>query len=138
MIGRNVQTLPYDQGSLHKVRESLNGITEGSKIGKVSRDLIIEGILETVHSLIQYGQYKGFTSTFTLTTEIDPARFRAVLSDDGNGINLEEDLTDTRLRREKNYAISTGLLHQVMDEITYTYKKGSQSELELINFLQQD
>ena len=94
MIGRNVQTLPYDQGSLHKVRESLNGITEGSKIGKVSRDLIIEGILETVHSLIQYGQYKGFTSTFTLTTEIDPARFRAVLSDDGNGINLEEDLTD--------------------------------------------
>jgi hypothetical protein len=128
---RAVQVLPYHPDSLLKVRSSLEEVTQGIK----SREQIIEGIVETVDSLIKYGQYRGFTSTFTLTTEVDPARFRAVLSDEGNGLDLDGNVTDTRLRREKNYSINTGILHQVMDEINYTFKKGSQSELELVNFL---
>ena len=135
VMARDVQTLPYRPESLDKVRDSLTGITEGSDLRKEKRGLIIDGIIETVDSLIQYGQYRGFTSTFTLTTEVNPKQFRAVLCDDGNEVSLEGEITETRLKREKNYTINTGLLRQVMDQITYNYKKGCQSELELVNFL---
>tara|TARA_B100001964_G_C14143578_1_gene558624 strand:- start:534 stop:962 length:429 start_codon:yes stop_codon:yes gene_type:complete len=131
----NVQTLSYHTESLEKVRTALNGITEGKGFVEENRNLIIEGILQTVDSLIQYGQYRGFTSTFTLKLEMKPNLFRAVLCDNGNDVDLEEEITDTRLRREKNYSINTGLLRQVMDQISYNYKRGSQSELELVNYL---
>tara|TARA_Y100000588_G_scaffold60400_1_gene59349 strand:- start:315 stop:647 length:333 start_codon:yes stop_codon:yes gene_type:complete len=108
---------------------------QGSRFPEERRTLLTEGILQTVDSLIQYGQYREFTSPFTLTLEISPDVFRVVLRDNGNEVDLEEEITDTRLKREKNYSINTGLLRQVMDQISYHYKKGSQSELELVTYL---
>ena len=132
---RSVQTLPYLPESVGKVRKSLLGITEGKKIAENKRGLIVDGIVQTLESLIQYAQYRGLESTFTLTAEVNTDRFRAVLSDDGSEVNLEEELTDTRLIREKSYSIDTEILRQVMDQITYNYKKGAQSELEFVNFI---
>jgi len=39
------------------------------------------------------------------------------------------------LAREKNYTMGIFLIRQIMDEISYVYRKGFQNELELIKFL---
>jgi anti-sigma regulatory factor (Ser/Thr protein kinase) len=39
------------------------------------------------------------------------------------------------LAREKTYTMGIFLIRQIMDEISYTYRKGFQNELELIKFL---
>ena len=75
----------------------------------------------------------------TLTIDIDDVRFKATLVDSLNVFELRGGLNDTQmaenLAREKTYTMGIFLIRQVMDEISYVYRKGFQNELELIKFL---
>ena len=56
-----------------------------------------------------------------------------------NVFELRGGLNDTQmaenLAREKSYTLGIFLIRQIMDEISYVYRKGFQNELELIKFL---
>jgi hypothetical protein len=74
-----------------------------------------------------------------MTVDIDDVRFKAVLQDSLNvfdlGVGLSESQMVETLSREKSYTMGVSLIRQIMDEVSYVYRKGFQNELELIKFL---
>src|SRR5258708_36861686 len=92
------------------------------------KDLIILAVDEAVSSVVQYARYKGFQSQGTLTVDIDDVRFKATLVDSLNVFELRGGLNDTQmaesLARENSYTIGAFLTRQIMDEISYVYRKG--------------
>jgi anti-sigma regulatory factor (Ser/Thr protein kinase) len=124
---------------LHEVRELLGEALSGLAIPRRSKDLIVLAVDEAVSSIVQYARYKGFESQISLSVDIDDVRFKAVLVDSLNVFELGGGLSEAqmaeRLAREKSFTMGVFLMRQIMDEITYIYKKGFQNELELIKFL---
>jgi anti-sigma regulatory factor (Ser/Thr protein kinase) len=124
---------------LHEVRELLGESLAEIAIPRRTKDLIILAVDEAVSSVVQYARYKGFESQITLSIDIDDVRFKAVLADSLNvfelGGGLSESQVAEKVAREKSFTLGVFLMRQIMDEITYLYKKGFQNELELIKFL---
>jgi len=132
---RKTRTLPYRPESLKEVESLLNEVVPSVSLPDDRRDLMVRAIIETVDSMIEYSTYKGYDNDFSITLDVDEARFRAVIVDSMNIFDHTGDLSEPDLEREKAYEIRTDLLHEIMDEINYTYKRGSQNELECVNFL---
>ena len=124
---------------LNEVRGLLGETLAEMAMSRRDKDLIILAVDEAVSSIVQYARYKGFQSQVTLTVDIDDVRFKATLVDSLNVFELRGGLNDTQmaesLAREKSYTMGVFLIRQIMDEISYVYRKGFQNELELIKFL---
>ncbi|HEV3026476.1 MAG TPA: ATP-binding protein [Planctomycetota bacterium] len=124
---------------LNEVRGLLGETLAEVPMSRRDKDLIILAVDEAVSSIVQYARYKGFQSQVTLTVDIDDVRFKATLVDSLNVFELRGGLSDTQmaesLAREKSYTMGVFLIRQIMDEISYVYRKGFQNELELIKFL---
>ena len=124
---------------LNEVRELLDETLAEVTLPRREKDLIILAVDEAVSSIVQYARFKGFQSQITLTVDIDDVRFKAVLQDSLNvfdlGVGLSESQMVETLSREKGYTMGVSLIRQIMDEISYVYRKGFQNELELIKFL---
>jgi len=124
---------------LNEVRGLLGETLAEVPISRRDKDLIILAVDEAVSSVVQYARYKGFQSQVTLTVDIDDVRFKTTLVDSLNVFELRGGLSDIQmaesLAREKTYTMGVFLIRQIMDEISYVYRKGFQNELELIKFL---
>ena len=124
---------------LNEVRGLLGETLAEVPISRRDKDLIILAVDEAVSSVVQYARFKGFQSQVTLTVDIDDVRFKATLIDSLNVFELGRGMNETQmaenLAREKTYTMGIFLIRQIMDEITYTYRKGFQNELELIKFI---
>ena len=124
---------------LNEVRGLLGETLAEVAISRRDKDLIILAVDEAVSSVVQYARYKGFESQITLSIDIDDVRFKAVLVDSNNAFDIGGGLTEAqlaeRVAKEKSHTMGVFLMRQIMDEITYLYKKGFQNELELIKFL---
>jgi len=124
---------------LNEVRGLLGETLAEVPLSRRDKDLVILAVDEAVSSIVQYARYKGFQSQVTLTVDIDDVRFKAILVDSLNVFELRGGLSDTQmaesLAREKSYTMGVFLIRQIMDEISYVYRKGFQNELELIKFL---
>ena len=124
---------------LNEVRTLLAETLEEVPLSRREKDLLILAVDEAVSSIVRYARFKGFESQVTLSVDIDDVRFKAVLVDSMNVFELGGGLNDTqlaeRIAREKTYTMGVFLMRQIMDEISYVYRKGFQNELELIKFL---
>jgi|ERR1043166_388440 anti-sigma regulatory factor (Ser/Thr protein kinase) len=124
---------------LNEVRTLLNETLTDVPISRREKDLVILAVDEAVSSVVQYARYKGFQNQITLSVDIDDVRFKARIEDSLNIFELTTGLNDTQLAekvaREKGYTMGIFLIRQIMDEISYVYRKGFQNELELIKFL---
>jgi len=124
---------------LNEVRTLLNETLAEVPLSRRDKDLIVLGVDEAVSSLVQYARFKGFQSQITLTVDIDDVRFKATVVDSLNVFDLGGGLSETqlaeRVAREKGFTMGVFLIRQIMDEISYVYRKGFQNELELIKFL---
>jgi len=124
---------------LNEVRTLLNETLAEVPVSRREKDLIILAVDEAVSSLVQYARYKGFQNQITLSVDIDDVRFKARIEDSQNVFEMAAGLNDTqlaeRVAREKGYTMGIFLIRQIMDEISYVYRKGFQNELELIKFL---
>jgi anti-sigma regulatory factor (Ser/Thr protein kinase) len=124
---------------LNEVRTLLNEALTEVPLSRRDKDLIVLAVDEAVSSLVQYARYKGFQNQITLTVDIDDVRFKATVVDSLNVFDLGGGLNETqlaeRVAREKGYTMGIFLIRQIMDEISYVYRKGFQNELELIKFL---
>ena len=124
---------------LNEVRGLLGETLAEVPISRRDKDLIILAVDEAVSSIVQYARFKGFQSQVTLTVDIDDVRFKATVVDSMNVFELRGGMNETQmaenLAREKTYTMGIFLIRQIMDEISYTYRKGFQNELELIKFL---
>jgi anti-sigma regulatory factor (Ser/Thr protein kinase) len=124
---------------LNEVRTLLNETLAEVPASRREKDLIILAVDEAVSSVVQYARYKGFQNQITLSVDIDDVRFKARIEDSLNVFEMATGLNDTqlaeRVAREKGYTMGIFLMRQIMDEISYVYRKGFQNELELIKFL---
>ena len=124
---------------LNEVRAMLAEMLRDVAVPKREKDLIILAFDEAVSSIVRYARWKGVESQVTLTVDIDDVRFKAVLVDSANVFDLGGGLTDAqlaeRVAKEKAHTMGVFLMRQILDEITYVYKKGFQNEMELIKFL---
>ena len=124
---------------LNEVRGLLGETLAEVPISRRDKDLLILAVDEAVSSIVQYARFKGYQSQVTLTVDIDDVRFKATLIDSMNVFEMRGGLNETQmaenLAREKTYTMGVFLIRQIMDEISYTYRKGFQNELELIKFL---
>lgn len=129
-------SMPCDSSYLHDVRELLNETLAETKLSRRDKDLVILAIDEAISSEVQYARYKDFHNEITLSIDVNDVRFKARIVDSlkvfdlGPGNQIAE-----RLAGERNFTMGFFLMRQIMDEITYVYRKGFQNDLELIKFL---
>jgi anti-sigma regulatory factor (Ser/Thr protein kinase) len=124
---------------LNEVRGLLGETLSETALSRRDKDLLILAVDEAVSSIVQYARYKGFQSQVTLTIDIDDVRFKATVVDSLNIFELRGGMNDSQMAEnialEKSYTMGIFLIRQIMDEISYVYRKGFQNELELIKFL---
>jgi anti-sigma regulatory factor (Ser/Thr protein kinase) len=124
---------------LNEVRTLLAEMLQDVGIPKREKDLLILAVDEAASSMVQYAKFKGLQSQITLTVDIDEVRFKASFVDSLNvfelGGRMNESQMAEQLARERTYTMGIFLIRQIMDEISYVYRKGFQNDLELIKFL---
>ena len=131
--------MPCHPKFLQEVRRVLEEALSEAEISRRQRDLIILAVDEAVSSVVTYARFKGYDHDISLEIDINDVRFKAVLNDTLNVFDLNGGMSDEQLaaaiKQEKIYTMSVFLMRAIMDEITYTYKKGFENQLELVHFL---
>lgn len=122
---------------LSDLRARVEELLSSTAVPQHDRELIIHAVDEAVTSVVQYACHKGYDQEITLTLDVDDVRFKAVLNDSLNVFEFAEGglgLTDL-LARERSFQLGIFLIRRIMDEITYTYRRGFENQLEMIYFL---
>lgn len=122
-------TVPCRGASLREVDHLVSQSLAGVRLPIERKDLIRRSIEETFDSMIRYSDHKGWDHDVAVTAEVDESRFRFVLAES------RRDFAGLHPADDQPYRVGTTLARQVMSEISYTYKKGAQSELELVHAL---
>ncbi len=124
---------------LNEVRALLSETLTAALIPQRDKDLIVLAVDEAVSSVVHYARFKGLQNEITVSVDIDDVRFKAVIVDSVNVFELASGINDAqlaeRITREKGFTLGIFLIRQIMDEISYVYRKGFQNDLELIRFL---
>ncbi|MHC4605433.1 MAG: ATP-binding protein [Planctomycetota bacterium] len=132
-------SMPCSSLFLQEVRGLLKDALSGTDVPRRKRDLIVLAVDEAVSSIVRYAKYKGYDHEISLSIDIDDVRFKAVLNDSLNVFEINGGLTEpefaARVREEKAFTMGFFLIRKIMDEITYTYRKGFENTLEMISFL---
>ncbi len=139
MTSKTVQktiSIPCHPKFLSEVRSLLDETLSGTDIPKVDKDRIILAVDEAAASIIHHARYKGYENEITLTVDVDDVRFKATIVDSLNVFDFGHDAQmPDRLEKERAFAMGIFLIRNLMDEISYTYRKGFENHFELIKFL---
>lgn len=146
-VGTMIQTtrreldVPLDSRSLAPLRTFVRDVlSEGQLQDKVARQVVI-AIDEACSSIVLNAKDSGASGNLLLLIDIDPTRVKINITDTGNDYDVgevtREDLLQEFTRSRKN-ELGTFLIRRVVDEFTYIFKKGFQSEIEMIKFLYSD
>ena len=137
---RTIQKSITIQGSskhLPEVRTLIAEALAETEAGAPVKESLSAAVEDVVTSIVDYSRFKGFISNISLTLDINDVRFKAVVADSMNAFDMKD--VDLELHsvvdREREHSLGILGLRQVMDEISYTYRKGFENQLELIKFL---
>lgn len=123
---------------LGEVRKQVDAILRDAAVDDRQRKLIVVAIDEALSPIVKYSEDKGYNQRVTLTLDVDDVRFKAAIDDPLNVFdinNCSDDELAKRVAIERTYRIGFFLIRQVVDEVSYTYRKGFENRLELIKFL---
>lgn len=133
--------VPIDTRSLAPVREFVREVlSEGNVSERPARQVII-AIDESCSSIILNAREQGATGNLRLLIDIDPTRVKINVYDTANDYDVGEVTREELLQeftRSKKNELGTFLIRRVVDEFTYVFRKGFQSEIELIKFLYEE
>lgn len=137
LIQKNI-SIPCHPKYLSDMRAKIQEILAEVPMSDHEKGLIVLAIDEAASSIVQYAKDKGLNNEISLTLDVDDVRLKATVNDslnvfDFNGGN-DVQIVD-KINNERQYKLSIHLIRMVMDEMTYTYKKGFENQLELIKFL---
>jgi anti-sigma regulatory factor (Ser/Thr protein kinase) len=128
VIERIVRDHPAE---LAKIREELGDLLRPTGIKNAS--MLILAVDEALSSIMNYNHEKGFKQDVLLTVSVDDVRFKATLVDPRTEFGLNSSYQS--LHGDRKYKISFYLICQVMDEVSYSYRRGFENRLELVKFL---
>ncbi len=120
-------------------RNKLSEILEASGFDPRTRSLLILACDEALSALVENEIENGKLSSREIRVKVDcnPSRVRITVEDS------VKDFEASHLSYEEMYAMAQGrrshrmgvfLIRQIMDEVSYRYKKGFQNEIEMIKF----
>lgn len=132
-------SMPCHPKYLSEVRGLLEETLKGTDLPKRDKDLLILAVDEAISSIINHARFKNYENEITLSVDVNDVRFKASVTDslnifDFNGGMHDPNLPD-RLEKERSFAMGIFLIRQIMDEITYSYRKGFENHFEMIKFL---
>ena len=125
-------TVPCREHSIGEVGDLVRESLAEVDLSLERKDLIRQSIEETLGSLVRYSNYKGYRHNISVTADVDEGRFRVVFAD-----SLKEFVCggDSELVGDTPYRMGMTTARRIMNEISYTYKKGARNELELVHSL---
>lgn len=131
--------VPLDTRSLAPLREFVREALGGSGLGpRISRAMVI-AIDEACSSIILNAKEHGASGNLRLLIDIDPTRVKVHVSDTGNDYDMGGEITREQLLREftksRKNELGTFLIRRIVDEFSYVFQKGFQSELTMIKFV---
>jgi anti-sigma regulatory factor (Ser/Thr protein kinase) len=130
--------VPLETRSLAPLRTFVRDALGESGLGpRTSRAMVI-AIDEACSSIILNAKENSATGTLHLLIDIDATRVKVHVADTGNDYDMG-DLSREQLLKEftrsRKTELGTFLIRRVVDEFSYIFKKGFQSELTMIKFL---
>jgi serine/threonine-protein kinase RsbW len=130
--------VPIDRRSLAPLREFVRGVLAEAQVGDSEARLVVVGIDEVCSAIILHAEPLKAGGNLQLLIDVDPTRLKVRVADTANDydtgdISREELMQD--YTRGKQTEIGLFLVRRIMDEFTYTFRKGFQSEIEMIKFL---
>lgn len=135
MIQQMYKTLSVraETGRLAEIREQVDGLLRDAGVVEGPRKLLVLAVDEALSAILAYNIEKGYNQEVLVSIDVDPVRFKATISDSkllfGNGLSAED------IARERKHQLSLFLLCRILDEVTYTYKRGFENQLVLVKFL---
>ena len=134
---RKKLSFPSSTQSLKEIREFVRATLQVARLDERGRRFVILGIDEAVTNIVTYRSQGPGEAEIVVSIEIEDTRVRVVIEDRG----VDPDLgtlalpaMEKALKTIQTRCVGIFLLRQVVDEVTYRYKKGFQNELELIKF----
>lgn len=133
--------VPIDTRSLAPLREFVREVLTEGKVGERASRQVIIAIDEACSSIILNAREHGANGNLRLLIDIDPTRVKISIHDTANDYDVGEVTREELLKeftRSKKNELGTFLIRRVMDEFTYVFRKGFQSEIEMIRFLYEE
>lgn len=131
--------VPLDTRSLAPIRDFVRDVLGESHLGPKTSRAVVIAIDEACTSIILNASEHSAVGNLRLTIDVDPTRVKVHISDTSNEYDLAGEVTRDDLLREftrsKKNELGTFLIRRVMDEFSYMFKKGFQSEIVMIKFL---
>ncbi|MCC6575539.1 MAG: ATP-binding protein [Planctomycetes bacterium] len=131
--------VPLDTRSLASIRDFVREVLGESRLGPKTGRAVVIAIDEACTSTILNAKEHSAVGNLRLRIDVDPTRVKVIITDTCNDYDVAADVTRDDLLREftrsKKNELGTFLIRRVMDEFTYTFKKGFQSEIVMIKFL---
>jgi anti-sigma regulatory factor (Ser/Thr protein kinase) len=120
------------------VRSEVSKLLFETNTSEEFRRQFLLAVDEAVSSVIFYCIDKGYKQKITLTIDADDIRVKATVDDPMNVFeinNCDETELAQRIAFERRYGLSLFLMRHLIDEITYSYKKGFENSLVLAKFI---
>lgn len=137
-VTQKEMTILCEPKYLHEVRAAVLEACQACDIPDRDARLIVLAVDEAVSSIVWHARDTHRQGDIHITIDINETRFKALIEDFSNGGDLNamtgEELANY-LERERKYQLGIFLIREIMDEVSYNYKKGFQNDLELVKFL---
>jgi len=133
----SVFIIPSETKRLHELRKSVKELCTECGLPDREGNLAVLAVDEAVTSIVSHARGTDRTGEGRVSVDIDETRFKAIIEDTTNHVDHSH-LTDAEMRatldRERHYQLGLFLIREIMDEVTYTFRRGFQNELELVKF----
>jgi serine/threonine-protein kinase RsbW len=133
--------VPIDTRSLAPLREFVREVLSEGKLAEKAKRQVVIAIDEACSSIILNAKEHKANGNLRLLIDIDPTRVKVSIVDTANDYDVGEVTREELLKeftRSKKNELGTFLIRRVVDEFTYIFRKGFQSEIEMIKFLYED
>jgi anti-sigma regulatory factor (Ser/Thr protein kinase) len=135
---RNEVTVPNQTSSLEKVRDFVIGVLGDTTLGERSARLLVLAIDEAVTSSILFSVETGREGSCRVNLETNDVCIRVTIEDTGRDLDADRvapAILDDAISKARKHEMGIFLIRQIVDELSYDYKKGFQNRLTLVKFL---
>jgi anti-sigma regulatory factor (Ser/Thr protein kinase) len=129
---------PFDLKHLQEIRSGISEMFNPTYISQREAHLIVLAVDEALAGIILHAKTMGMHGEVRMTVDVDDVRFKAVVEDTSNSFELSsfpESEQQKQIQALRQHQLGIFLIREIMDEVTYVYRRGFQNELEMVKFL---
>ncbi len=132
-------SVPNRTAFLEKVRDFIIASLERTGLDDRTKHLMVLAIDEAVTSNILFSVETGREGMTKVSVDVNSVRMKVVIEDTGRDLD-SADLTEAVMQetytKARKHEMGIFLIRQIVDEISYAFKKGFENQLTLVKFLE--